>query len=283
MTNEEFSNTFDTMLSSYAHNAQFSEQTSLADVSLDEYEKSVFLTQAQDQIVKTYFERHLNSNGEGFDDSTRRQLDYSNLITTTTITNIKESQEESFSDQGIVLDFSNAVFGTYTDETTGQEYSKAPLFIINERVVTAVKTVDEETGEEEYTNKRSYVIVPINYKDYDRMQARAYNEPLKRQAWRLFETDPSTLSSSVELVLRSDADDFYKYVVRYIRRPRPIVLVDLSDTSNELSIEGVSKITQCELNPIIHNEILQLAVQMALVSKGIETRDMKAAREANKD
>lgn len=268
MTNEEFSNTFDTMLSTYQHVAQVGEQASIADVTLDEFEKSIFLTQAQDQIVKTYFERQLNSSGEGFDDSTRRQLDYNKLITTSTIRALK-TRDEAFSERGVVLDFSDSVFGTYTDTETGQVYLKSPLFIINERVATK--------------DGQSYVIVPINYKDYDRMQSRAYNEPLKRQAWRLFETDVSTLNTSVELILRSDAADFDKYVIRYIRRPRPIVLVDLSDIDNSLSIEGVSKITQCELNPGIHNEILQLAVQLALNSKGIETREMRAAREeANK-
>lgn len=262
MTNEEFSNTFDTLLSAYQHTAQFGEQSSIADVSLDEYEKSIFLTQAQDQIVKTYFERHLNSNGEGFDDSTRRQLDYSNLITTISLKNIVQSTD-GFSDNGVILNFNDDTFGYYSDNN--QTYSKAPLFIINERVIT--------------NDGKSYVIVPINYKEYDRMQSRAYNEPLKRQAWRLFETDSNTLKSSVEIILRSDAARFKEYRVRYIRKPKPIVLVDLSGTSNKLTIDGVSKITQCELNPIVHYEILQLAVQLALTSKGIETREAKAARE----
>lgn len=329
MTNEEFSNGFDTLLSAYQHTAQFGEQSSIADVTLDEYEKSIFLTQAQDQIVKSYFERQLNSNGEGFDDSTRRQLDYSNLITTSKITNIKTSALEAFSDNGVVLDFSDSVFGVTPADENGATYKKTPLFIINERVIaegdpfisytpipkesedlTVGAVVYTQNSEGKYvqtpitsaslddftsgtkvgytqvitkTPGQSYVIIPLNYKDYDRMQSRAYNEPLKRQAWRLFETDVNTLKSSVEIILRSDAKPFYQYVVRYIRRPRPIVLVDLSDTANSLTIDGVSKITQCELNPIIHNEILQLAVQLALTSKGIETRDMKAAREANKD
>ena len=275
MTNEEFSNGFDTLLSSYQHTAQFGEQSSIADITLDEYEKSIFLTQAQDQIVKSYFERQLNSSSEGFDDSTRRQFDYSNLITTSKIKDIKSSATEAFSDNGIMLDFSDDVFGVYIDKDTNQKYKKIPLFIINERVITE--------GESTQTPGQSYVIVPISYKEYDRMQSKAYNEPLKRQAWRLFETDVNTLKSSVEIILRSDAKPFYQYVIRYIRRPRPIILVDLSDTANSLTIDGVSKVTQCELNPIIHNEILQLAVQLALTSKGIETRDIKAAREANKD
>ena len=75
MTNPEFSNTFDTLLNSYNAQAQFGEQSSKIDIVLDEYEKSLLLTQAQDIIVKSYFDARLNPQGQGFDDSQRRQID----------------------------------------------------------------------------------------------------------------------------------------------------------------------------------------------------------------
>ena len=43
MTTEEFSNEFDTLLNSYGENP--------STIELDEYEKSVFLTKAQEEIV----------------------------------------------------------------------------------------------------------------------------------------------------------------------------------------------------------------------------------------
>ena len=51
--------------------------------------------------------------------------------------------------------------------------------------------------------------------------------------------------------------------MRYIARPKPIILTDL----NDLSINGISAETECELNPVIHKDILERAVQLALVSK----------------
>ena len=81
MTTQEFSSTFDTLLNSYDSKAMFGEAASKEDIVLDEYEKSVLLTQAQDIIVKSYFDRQLNQQGQGFDDSQRRQVDFSNLIT----------------------------------------------------------------------------------------------------------------------------------------------------------------------------------------------------------
>jgi hypothetical protein len=44
MTTREFSDSFDTLLNSYANKAAFGEDTSKADIRLDEYEKSVLLT-----------------------------------------------------------------------------------------------------------------------------------------------------------------------------------------------------------------------------------------------
>lgn len=51
------------------------------------------------------------------------------------------------------------------------------------------------------------------------------------------------------------------YTVRYIRKPKPIILTDLDEG---LSIEGISTITECELNSALHDIILQRAVRLAL-------------------
>lgn len=274
MSNEEFSNAFDTLINSYKHKSEFGDQSSLADVTIDEYEKSIFLTQAQDNIVKSYFTKSLNPNGEGFDDSTRRQMDFSTLITVKSIDVSTATKTGGFSDNGYTVSFKDEDFKV-------GEKNAFPLFIINERITTK-KIVTPASGDTPavYGNAGSYVVVPLNYKEYDRMMSRAYSEPLKRQAWRLFEASSSDLSRQAEVILRTDAATPDKYVVRYVRRPQPIVLVDLTNTDNKLTIDGITAVTQCELNPIVHQEILQEAVRLALASNGIETRDVKAAREA---
>ena len=86
MTNSEFSDSFSTLLNSYNTQAQFGEQSSKREIVLDEYEKSVLLTQAQDIVVKSYFDGTLNQQRQGFDDSTRRQVDFSSLIKVATLT-----------------------------------------------------------------------------------------------------------------------------------------------------------------------------------------------------
>lgn len=70
MTCEEFSNEFDIL-----YNNVMSNQAP----GLDEYEKSVFLTRAQDDIVKRYFTPKGNKDLEGFDTSIKRNIDFSSL------------------------------------------------------------------------------------------------------------------------------------------------------------------------------------------------------------
>jgi hypothetical protein len=103
-------------------------------------------------VIKSYFDKTLNYQGQGFDDSTRRQLDFSSLVTVGT--------------------------GTATDGTSYDSRGKLftmpdkVLFILNEKVVGS--------------DGKTYVVVPINYKEYDRLMSRAYTQPLKKQCWRLF-------------------------------------------------------------------------------------------------
>ena len=49
--------------------------------------------------------------------------------------------------------------------------------------------------------------------------------------------------------------------MRYIRKPKPIILSDIS--SYGFTIDGLSDVSECELNPILHSEILSRAVELA--------------------
>ena len=52
--------------------------------------------------------------------------------------------------------------------------------------------------------------------------------------------------------------------MRYLRRPQPIILTDLG----ELSINKVSTESECELTQDLHDEILNMAVGMAIQTMG---------------
>lgn len=274
MTNSEFSNSFDTLLNSYSIETQFGEEESKADIVLNEYEKSVFLSAAQDIIVKSFFDGTHNSEGEGFDDSIKRQIDFSSLITTATLTQ-SNNQEDTFDDRGIIFNMPLRKYpnndGTYSEK----EGSTDVLFILNEKLKTTYQ--ESETSEPIIKN---YVIVPINYKEYDREMSKAYSQPLKRQAWRLFQNNSQGFDIKSELIPRwnlTAKETIIAYKIRYIRRPRPIVLVNLTEN---LEIDGFTKQQECEINPILHSEILQKAFELAISTRGGRIPTQSRTRES---
>lgn len=60
------------------------------------------------------------------------------------------------------------------------------------------------------------------------------------------------VSPSIELIGKVDKKSL-SYTVRYLRKPRPIILDDLDDG---LSIQGISVKSECELDESLHPEIL---------------------------
>ena len=259
MTTQEFSDAMDTLLNSYASQAVFGEGASKSEVVLDEYEKSVLLTQAQDMIVKSYFYGNQNPQGQGFDDSIRRQVDFSSLIKTATL-NKASNQESVFDDRGIIYTMPPKTINNQpVDNTTDV------LYILNEKLI--VKVDGEAKG-------KDYVVIPLNYKEYDREMSKAYAQPFKKQAWRLFQNNQTGFDVQSELipvwniaedVKGEEGDLTLTYRVRYVKRPDPIVLADLP---NDLSIDGISTVSECTLNPIVHMDILNKAVEIALTTRG---------------
>ena len=261
MRNSEFSDTFTTLLNSYNTQAQFGKQASEREVVLDEYEKSVLLTQAQDIIVKSYFDGTLNSQGQGFDDSTRRQIDFSSLIKVARLS--PSATTTSFDDRGLMFKLPLISDTSNTCEV---------LFILNEKVECVVDNIN-----------RQFVVIPINYKEYEREMSKPFAQPLKKQAWRLLQNDGSGYDVDTELILKQSIYDIYKnnknaitYKIRYVRRPSPIILETLPDG---LEIDGRSEATECELNPIMHMDILNKAVELALTTRGYNAQRVREADE----
>lgn len=264
MTRSEFSDTFTTLLNSYSTQANFGEQASHREIVLDEYEKSVLLTQAQDIIVKSYFDGTLNNQGQGFDDSARRQMDFSSLIKVTELS--PSASTSTFDDRGIL--FKLPLMGSTANTCE-------VLFMLNEKLECETLLSGSGNGRI-YDTKKQYVVVPISYKEYDREMSKPFAQPLKKQAWRLFQNDTTGYDVDTELIVKQSIADKYKadptnpgdvkitYKIRYVRRPKPIILEDMP---NGLTIEGVSEATDCELNPIIHVDILNKAVELAITTR----------------
>lgn len=286
MTVNEFSNQFDLLYNNITSNQA---------PGLNEYEKSIFLTKAQDEIVKNYFEANSQGNTikKGFDDTAIRQMDFSDLIS--------------------CMDYENGIMGESIVDPRAIIYDIPK----NDNVYIVINESLHLMGDNGIV-KGIRQIVPITYLDYSRLMSKPFKEPLKNQAWRLITsgregetstsdktfTDRSTVKTRVEIIptsadlkkytgnmvidlpeqtadtevnslsdmqvaLNEPVVSNIKYTLRYVRRPRPIILTDLADVYGEdLSINGETEMMTCELNDIVHEAILQRAVELAKIAYG---------------
>jgi hypothetical protein len=352
MTTQEFSNEFEVLYNNIMSNQA---------PGLDEYEKSVFLTKAQEELVRDYFNSRNVKSAQGFDDSQKRQYDFSTLLSGAELHDCADNIR-ALSAAGLIT------FSTIFDNRSRVYLAPSDLFLaINESI--------------EDSAKRRYSVLPISYDEYNRLMSKPYGFPLKRQAWRIISdrlpflvgwggkltdsglflfkskyfkvikiririsdstlmsepyiieddngvfifmelptnlitywsnylsdnyalkeagldkylypvdgrtgnfptkgpTDtplftiniaPATMesgaavhTSAFEIIGRFTGDIRYK--IRYIKTPKPIILVNLSDIQEGLSINGYNTVTECELPPNTHQEILQRAVELAKAS-----------------
>lgn len=220
MSPEEMNDTFDVLYNNIMSNAV---------PGLNEYEKSVFLTKAEYELVKNYFNPQGNKYREGFDDSAKRRIDFSMLMQTATLT---KSSQQGFNPNSVLYSLPLNI-----------------LVIVNEQVVL-------KSGS---TVKGIRQVIPISYDEYTRLMSRPYKQPLKSQAWELM-TGQNSSKAVVELILNNNDKSYTpEFKIRYVRKPNPIIIEDL----DVVSIEGVSEKTECELDPAIHQEIVQRAVELA--------------------
>lgn len=354
MTTQEFSNEFDVLYNNIMSNQA---------PGLDEYEKSIFLTKAQEELVRDYFNSRNVKNAQGFDDNQKRQYDFSTLLSSITL--------PDFIDTYRALSVLNSViYNTIFDSRAKIYIAPSDLFlVINESI--------------EDSAKRRYSVLPISYDEYNRLMLKPYGFPLKRQAWRIISdrtsslvgwggkqvdsatflfkskyfktinisiritddndnvteptiiegdtiveiymfvsinnlvnywsaylkddrslkkagldkylyplnretgnfpssgiTKPTSFTISIapaimesgevvstpifEIIGRFTGDIEYK--MRYIKTPKPIILANLSDIQEGLSINGYNTVTECELPLNTHQEILQRAVELAKAS-----------------
>ena len=353
MTTQEFSNEFDVLYNNIMSNQA---------PGLDEYEKSIFLTKAQEELVRDYFNSRNVKNAQGFDDNQKRQYDFSTLLSSITLPDFIDTYRA-------LSVLSSATYNTIFDSRAKIYIAPSDLFlVINESI--------------EDSAKRRYSVLPISYDEYNRLMLKPYGFPLKRQAWRIISdrtsslvgwggkqvdsatflfkskyfktieiyirlrsennilkpdvvesdnivrismyipinnlvnywstylsddrglkkagldkyiyplnqatgnfpssglTEPTSFTISIapvimesgavvrapifEIIGRFTGDIEYK--MRYIKTPKPIILANLSDIQEGLSINGYNIVTECELPLNTHQEILQRAVELAKAS-----------------
>lgn len=222
MTNKEFSDGFSTLLNSFGITPN---------ITLDEYEKSTFLTNAQEQLIIDIYSGRNVIYGKSFEQTEEIRRYLSNLV---------ETYETSTKVTGKLGLSQDSVFFEIPQDTWFITYEVA--FLKDSRL-GCLDGIEAS-------------VVPLPQDDLYRAKDNPFRGPSKDRVLRL-----DIKSDLAELISKYNVD---KYLMRYISQPTPIILVDLPD---ELSINGISTESECELNPVVHRAILERAVQLAIISK----------------
>ena len=195
---------------------------------LNDYEISSVLTAAEEEVVITLYSGRRLSPFESTEELTQY---LSKLVKQATLT-----QEADLSNMKIC--------------------AKSHLYLLPDdlwfKTYEGVTVIDDSLACNG-SNTRDLIVTPVTQDEFER----TYNNPFKGQGKRrVLSLTPA--DGVVEIVTDYD---IVKYVVRYMRRPKPIIISDLYDTG--LSINGETDEQPCELHEALHRVILERAVQMA--------------------
>lgn len=216
MTTQEFSLEFDLMYNNISSNQA---------PGLTEYEKSLFLTQAQEALVLDIYSGKLGSSFE----STEEVTDYlSPLVKQATYTTKVK---------GKGLDSRSVFFNIDTDIwfKTGEKA------IIKDDSLKCGNSIEREVD-----------VVPVTQDTLYRTKNSPFRGPNERRILRL-----DCEANKVELISKYPIES---YTIRYLSKPEPIILDNLPEG---LTINDISTPQTCKLSSAIHRAILIRAVSIA--------------------
>ena len=229
MTNQEFSDEFDTLLNSYSINNNFAKQEQVP-IQLDEYEKSIYLTKSQEQIVLELYSGR-NNTGISFESREESRELLKDLLKTYNTQNSLQDIDNPISNISYFFEVPNDI-----------------LFITFEQV-----TINKDSP---CLSNKTLQVKPVTQDEFFHIN----NNPFKgTNDNRVLRLDYN--SSTKELVSKYPIQSYY---IKYLQKPLPIILTNLGE---DLSINEISEETPCTLNPILHRAILERAVNLAIQSK----------------
>lgn len=236
MSTEEMSDMFDELINAYSQTPENPKDI----LVFNEYEKSLFLTNAQEQLVISLYNGK-NSMGNMFEltEEDRRLL--SGLVRSITLEPTNEQN-------------SNCSCNRHQHITTDSQFFSLPkdlMFITYESC--------NFSSDDSCLNNKTVQVYPTTQDEFHKISKNPFRGPNGNRVLRL-----DIQGNRVELISKTPIKNYF---VRYIKRPRPIILVDLD---GDLSIQGQQSIMDSELNSLLHEKIVRLAVQLALQTKNIK-------------
>tara|TARA_R110000851_G_scaffold57420_1_gene133751 strand:+ start:4854 stop:5651 length:798 start_codon:yes stop_codon:yes gene_type:complete len=224
---------------------------------VNSYEKSVLLTKAQDQIVRSKYSP-FNISKKSFETSENRRTELKELIT-------PYSTSESFTKESIEIDPESLFFEIPLDV----------YYILQEEVIlsnsSGTRPVEDSSVVDCITGTRVQVI-PMSHDEYNTAKKNPFRKPNKRKVWRMdiSKQEGANAEKLVPMVEIISKYSILKYSMRYLRQPPPIVLETFDNNVEyeglNLSINNISTATECILSSEIQRDIIDRAVEMAITS-----------------
>lgn len=234
MTTTEFSQAFDAQISAY--NESFDLNTLDKGLSFGEYEKSIFLTRAQDELVLSFYSGK-NSYNEGFENTEEVRRYLSQLVVTA---KIREDKKES--------------------ETLEKIHPNSHFFRLPKDLwFITYESLQLIESDNPCTSNASIEVQPVTQDELHKLLKNPFRGVTQRRALRL-----DISEGRVEII--SALNNISSYTVRYVKEPLPIILDNFSE---EIDIKGNHNIMECELHPALHKTILDRAIQLAITSKAV--------------
>lgn len=203
---------------------------------LTEYEKSVFLTRAQEAVVQMMYDGTIKDSFEETEEVTKS---LASLVRQATLLPSSSTQLPKICSKSYVFALpSDLLFRTYE---------------------SCILTSDTLCG-----SPVEVSVVPVTQDEFWRTQRNPFRGAGTRKVLRLAYASNSIDNSGA--LSEQDYSELVScfpvtsYTVRYVSKPRPIILEDLT---GGLSINGETEARTCELPEVIHSVILDAAVKAA--------------------
>lgn len=225
MTNKEISVEFDILYNNISSGAA---------PNLNEYEKSLFLTRAQRELVQMYYSgKNSAYNSFESDEEVRRYLD--------TLISVQDFQLDN-----------------------AEQYGNFEWYKINKpNDLLYVVRETAQNASEGCLNGFLMQVIPITHEDLNRVLNDPFKRPNERKVLRY---DTSELGNVCFNLL--SGSNLSKYSVTYVRVPQPIILVNLlvyggSEDNPEYTIEGIYEETSSDAPDTLQHKIISRAVELA--------------------
>lgn len=226
MNTKEFSQRFDSLLNSQKDYKSYGGTLGHV-LTLNEYEKSLYLTTAQEDIVFGLVTGN-NSLNQSFDKSEEVRRYLQALIHT-----------ESFTEQTN----SDVSISQYSQFYSLDNIDNADIWRVVYEEATLVGGV------------RVTEVKPVPHATLKSILQSPHKSNFLKRTFRLDTNDYG--EGLIELI---NSYEIVSYKVRYLKRPCPIILEDFEN----VSINGIKIQTECELHESLHSMILLRAYEMSL-------------------